>query len=435
MPEMSFVRMCRHLPALLAALLLWAGIPALAEEPAPFAFPMHDQAPAPLGRVTISGNTHTDTTLILRILGFHEGQAVSRQDVDDAWDRLEDSGFFRTVDVGYDNSGDAVELEIVVEEDLQTYYGPLVRYDRRHKYLLGAYVEQRNFRGRGEKLRLEGAALYAQQTRLSWDRPWFLGRTGMSTHFEAAWMQGDFVFRPTRFRRGGFQATVRNIWGVIYAEGGGGWGAFTQRDPFTWPDAGAQAVSHPESSESHWVMTGAVGVDSRSNPYYPSRGVFLEGRLRRWSSDDFPSYLESTVDARIFVPVPLRHHILALRAWGRRTDEPVQLDNRLYLGGPGSVRGMPFGQIEGDEGYLLSAEYRVPLFIMPISPQGELVGLGLHFFGDAGNAWRHGAEAGRALQSAGAGLHLNLDTLQFRFEAARTSTGEWGFEFMDTLNF
>ncbi len=406
-----------------------------------FTFPRHDRQALPLGSIEISGNTHTADAVILRILGFHTGQLIGPKDADEAWDRLEDCGFFRTVDVTLDDDGVEAELEIVVEEELQTFYGPVLRYDRRAKYLLGAYIEQRNFRGQGEKLRLEGAALYAQQARLTWDRPWFLGLTGLSARLDAGYQQGDFVYRPTRFRRWNATAGLRHQWRSLFAAAQVTYGGFEQRDDFAWnaPWRGSGSPSRierlPAGTDTHWVFSGAVGLDSRSNPYYPRRGVYLEGKLSSWTSDDFASYLESTLDGRLFVPLPWMHHILALHAWGRTTDGPAQLDNRLYFGGPETVRGEPYGQREGDHGYLLSAEYRIPLFLMPISPQGELVGVGIHLFADAGDAWYDGADPGHALQSAGAGLHLNLDTLQLRFEAARTSSGHWGFEFMDHFNF
>ena len=80
-------------------------------------------------------------------------------------------------------------------------------------------------------------------------------------------------------------------------------------------------------------------------------------------------------------------------------------------------------------------EYRLPLFLMPISPQGALVGFGFHLFGDAGDTWYEGAEATTAQMSYGLGAHFNLDTWQLRFEAARTKEGVWQFEFMDKFNF
>ena len=92
-------------------------------------------------------------------------------------------------------------------------------------------------------------------------------------------------------------------------------------------------------------------------------------------------------------------------------------------------------QREGEEGYLLTAEYRIPLFLMPISPRGEIIGAGFHLFTDAGDAWYRGADAGRSMFSYGVGFHLNINTLQLRFEAARTREGAWMFEFMDKFNF
>ncbi len=407
-----------------------------------FSFPMHSQEDAPLGTIIITGNNHTDTTLIKRILGLRIGQTVTREELDDAWDRLEDSGYFRTVDVHMDEGDDTAIIRIRVEEDLKTYYGPLVRYDRRFKYFLGAWVEQRNFRGQGETLRLEASALYSQQGSLSWQRPWFLGRQGLSAQLVADFSQGAFVYRPTDFRKWDTKVELRQDWGgMFFASASLTYGQFDQRDTFVWqkPERGFSTFTDtqvvPAGIETHWVSEGSIGLDTRTNPYYPSRGVYLAGTARHWSSADFPSYLETTLDARFFLPALWKNHVLALRAWGRNTSGPAQLDNLLFFGGPETVRGEPYATRDGDHGYLLTAEYRIPLFLMPISPQGELVGVGIHFFADAGDAWFDRTDSGRAMQSAGAGLHLNLDTLQLRFEAARTREGHWGFEFMDKFNF
>ena len=112
--------------------------------------------------------------------------------------------------------------------------------------------------------------------------------------------------------------------------------------------------------------------------------------------------------------------------------QDIGVVNAYVIGWYGSVRD-PFGGREGDQGYLLSAEYRMPLFLMPISPKGELVGFGFHLFTDAGDAWYDGADASRSLRSWGAGLHINLDTWQLRFEAARTEVTEPGSRYVDFL--
>ena len=420
------------------ALLLFVA-PAVAEMDPDFV-PEPDPV---LTAIHIEGNENTDTNLVRRVMGLEIGQTLSLDQNDDAWDALEDCGYFRFVEIDYDDSADGeVVLNVIVEEDLTTFYGPVVRYSRRHKYMLGAWVEQRNLRGRGETVRAEFSALYIQNGLLSWHRPWLFGVDGLEGKFTATGEQADFVFRPTRYSKWDMDWEMKwDFAGPFFVLGGADYGYFRQRDSYnftlpvreTEPPAGK--VHYEAGDEYHWIFRGAVGLDSRNNPYYPRRGIFVQGMARGWSSTEFESYLETSADARVFIPVPIRKHVLALRAWGRQTDGATNIDNALFFGGPETVRGYPYAQREGEEGYLLSAEYRMPLFLMPISPRGEIIGAGFHLFTDAGDAWYHGAEAGRSMFSYGAGFHLNIDTLQLRFEAARTREGAWMFEFMDKFNF
>ena len=98
-------------------------------------------------------------------------------------------------------------------------------------------------------------------------------------------------------------------------------------------------------------------------------------------------------------------------------------------------RGCGLGAGEGEHGYLLSAEYRAPLFLMPTSPMGEMVGFGLHAFTDVGDNWFDGASSGQSLIGYGVGAHILLVSWQLRFEVARTRDGDTRFQFMDRFNF
>lgn len=427
----------------LLALVLAAGLPTDAR--AVFGDTPADTVGASthLGKIVIEGNTRTDTDLILREIGLEMGQPFVYEDMDAVWDHLEDLGYFAFVDMEFDDTDpDAVVLTVYVEEDTTFEYGPLIRYDRRHKYLLGGRLAERNLRGKGETIEAALSVYYLQRAEVAWTKPWFLGVKGLETKLAADAESANFVFRPFKYRKWDADLQLRwNFSEPFYVLGGAGYGWFDQRENYDWnlPDRGEDGPTGRATFESgtstHWALRLAAGLDSRDNPYYPSRGVFVEFTGQRWLSDDFESYNEGLGDTRFFVPVPIAEHILALRAWGRQVDGPAHLDNTLFFGGPETVRGYRFGLQEGEEGYLLSAEYRIPLFIMPISPRGELIGAGLHAFFDAGDAWYYGAEAGTAMQSWGAGVHLNLDTLNLRFEAANTKDGDWRFEFMDVFNF
>ena len=440
----------RRLPARAAVCLALAVTVCLLLAPGPAAAVFGDDMDVTptvdegrVGAVTITGNERTDPQLIMRLMELRVGDPFSMERLDHAWDALEDCGYFRFVEIDYDDDDpQSVALAVAVEEDLTTFYGPLIRYDRRHKYLLGGWIEERNLRGRGETVRLEAAAFYIQRGRLSWHRPWFLGVDGLETTVGVGGEIADFVFRPFRYRKWDADWDLRwNFTGDFFVGGTVTAGAFEQRDayaadlPDRGPDGPTGVATYAAGSENHWAFAATAGFDSRSNPYYPSRGVLAQATVRTWTSNGFADYTESIADLRAFVPMPWRKHILAGRAWGRQVNGPTNIDNALFFGGPETVRGYPFASREGEDGYLLSVEYRMPLFLMQISPKGEMVGFGFHLFGDAGDAWYDGADPGVAQMSYGAGAHINLDTWQFRFEAARTKEGVWQFEFMDKFNF
>lgn len=430
---MAKILLTTILAAALAALALAA--PIRAEEPT------EPEAPVVTG-IVITGNEHTDEALVRRIMGVEVGDRLDMDGMDAAWDALEDCGYFRFVEMGYDDDGDEVVLNVMVEEDLRTFYGPLVEYSRRHKYRAGAWIEQRNLRGKGETLRAEVGAFYKQDATVSWQRPWLLGVDGLDLTVKGFGEQADFVFRPFRYRKyeGGFEPRW-TFSGPFFVLAEARYGQFEQLDEYTWgipdrgPDTPEGTITFPAGKEHYWFFRGGAGLDTRNNQFYPQRGLFAEVVAGRWTSSDFDSYHQFSADARAFVPLPWQKHVVALRAWGRRVDGPAHLDNLLYFGGPETIRGYPYASREGDEGYLLSAEYRMPLFLMPISPQGEIVGFGFHLFTDAGDAWFEGAEPQKSMFSYGAGAHVNVTRFQLRFEAARTREGEWMFEFMDRFNF
>ena len=214
----------------------------------------------------------------------------------------------------------------------------------------------------------------------------------------------------------------------LYAETSLTAGAFDQRGavdglPGPWPADRRDRI----------VGRGEIGIDSRDTPWYPTRGTYSRVIAEHVAGDGFRDYTAWTGDLRGFVPMPW-HHVLALHAWGRRVDAHVPPEDVLWWGGPETIRGYGYATIEGDEGYLLSAEYRWPLFLMTISGDGRVIGIGLHVFGDQGSAWFDGGAAAPR-RSWGGGVHIGISNHQFRFEVARTAGGNTAFQFMDAFNF
>ena len=71
-----------------------------------------------VGKITVSGNTRTDTTVILRHLGLREGRVLTRNDLRVAYQQLGALGYFGSVDIvpTWMDSGEGVQISVTVTE-------------------------------------------------------------------------------------------------------------------------------------------------------------------------------------------------------------------------------------------------------------------------------------------------------------------------------
>jgi outer membrane protein assembly factor BamA len=405
------------------------------------------------GPITITGNRHTAEGIIRRNLEFRQGDPFDLRQIQKAWDRLENLGYFAYVDISYDEEQESgpVALTIAVEEERTFHYYPLINYDRRWKYRLGAVVEDQNFRGRGEVLRLETFWLYTHGYNVTWKRPWFANRRFLEAGLSASWHRAGFVYRPFDFIRWDAGGRIRAwlpqapLLRRPYVEFEATLTGFNQRETYMEPDPrSGDSLLWPSGWRNRLTLTTTLGVDTRDLVAYPTRGIYDRLIARRHFSDGFDSFSEAILDLRHFIPTTW-HHVIALHAWGREIGQGLPPEDRLYWGGPETIRGYDYASLEGEEGWLLSAEYRWPMFLMPIAPDGRVIGVGIHFFWDMGDAWYEGARPYRfpenlryapgPLMSWGGGAYINLSSQNFRFEIARTRDGENAFQFEDRFNF
>jgi outer membrane protein assembly factor BamA len=288
-------------------------------------------------------------------------------------------------------------------------------------------LQLRNLRGRAETLDLSGRIGALHGAWLHWQNPSILGPAAIALFGETSWHRHDFSYEDFR---------LRNAYGRIgISRAIARWAR--ARLSYTLREVGFDEVS--TGFEAGTARDDAIEFslehDSRDIRYYPTKGVYAEAAVRFSSIAQQRPYQIYRLHAAAFANLPwidvIGGHI-GYRFGGQRL--PVY--ERGQLGGPGDLRAAEFGALDGDATILAAIEIRRPLFLLPLR-DGRAVGLGLHAFHDWGKAFDHGAgfDSAPVWRGFGAGLHVNLNTLNLRFEWAQDEAGENRFVFEDSFTF
>jgi len=131
-------------------------------------------------RININGNTLTKDNVIRREFRLTEGDAFNTFKVKRSKDRLQQLGFFQDkleIEQKPGSSPDKIILEANVQEkptgELQVSAG----YSSLEQFILSLSVTQRNFRGKGQELRLSASiSSYSKSVQLGFTEPYLLGR-------------------------------------------------------------------------------------------------------------------------------------------------------------------------------------------------------------------------------------------------------------------
>jgi len=366
-----------------------------------------------VGRILYFGNAVTKEYIIARALQMRSGDPFSQDELELARERLSEITVLEYVEVQpKHNDDDTVDLVVTVDEKPRFAWGMHEAIHRRYGGIyLGPWLRFDNFRGRAEII--EGRASWGALTNyeLSWKNPHILGPARLRLFLSGRWARHDFEYEPFRFTdvygRGGLGRRLLpgiefdsyyELREVEIDEAKFPWTNGKTRD-----DAVVLAISH----------------DSRDAPEYPTRGLnaTAEARFSSVAQDD--PYQLYRFDAAGFWSLPILEVIggrLGYSMGGQRL--PVY--ERRYLGGPGDLRGVDFGSLEGDRAYIASLEIRRSLLEFP------RFHLGLQLFHDWGKAYDHGSEFSEAplLRGFGFGTHLNIRSRVLRVDWAWDEDGD-----------
>jgi outer membrane protein insertion porin family len=146
-------------------------------------------------RIDIVGNTSTLDRVIRREMRVNEGDAFNRVLLDRSKTRIQGLGFFHDVKVEESDGSqpDRSVVTVTVQEESTGELAFAAGYSTTESFLFDATVTQRNFRGRGEFLRLRAStSSYRKQLDLRFTEPHFMDRD-LSAGFDLYSLRTDLL--------------------------------------------------------------------------------------------------------------------------------------------------------------------------------------------------------------------------------------------------
>ncbi len=358
-------------------------------------------------RINISGNQRTLDYVIRREFRLAEGDAYNPLMVDRAKKRLQNLGFFKTVEIKrrQGSAPDRVVLDVDLAEQSTGDISFGAGYSTSEGVIGDISLTERNLLGRGQflRLRLAGSA-DRQQVDLSFTEPRFLDRniaagfdlfhkgTTKSSYQPFATMKSGGTLRL------GFPLSEKLWMQTSYT---------LSRDEISDVETNAsraikQACGYVDGSGctdgTYWTSAAGLSLtyDARNHPKTPTRGFFLTAGVDFAGLGGDVQYTRLQAEARGYYPITEKITLVGrvagghIAGWG---GEDVRLLDLFYKGGD-TIRGfdrsgfgprdMSFGgnqdAIGGTTYWTATAEVRFPLPFIP-----DELGMSGAVFADAGS--------------------------------------------------
>jgi len=343
-------------------------------------------------RIDIEGNTRTLDEVIRREFRLVEGDAFNATKLNRSKQRIQNLGFFRTVDVvtQQGSTPDRTVIKVKVEEQSTGDFTFGAGFSTDSGPLGNIGLRERNLLGRGQDLRLNFTLSgKASQIDLSFTEPYFMGKD-ISAGFD--------IFRTTNKQDSSDFTQERIGFGL---RAGWAWDEELRqvvRYVLQWQDItnvsdNASAIIKDDEGGN---LTSAIGqtlvYDTRDSRFDASTGLILSLDTELAGLGGDSHYLKSVFGGAYYIPiadeVTLRFATESGFIW---SFTPTRVSDRFFVGGP-NLRGFAVGGVgprDADSNDALGAKYYYTGTAELVFPLGlpEEFDIRGRIFADAGSAW------------------------------------------------
>ena len=367
-------------------------------------------------RIEVRGNTRTRDYVIRREFDFSEGDAFNQGMIARAKKRLEALGYFTTVNVTTQqgSSADRVVVIVDVEDQPTGSFGIGAGYAAGGDgFLLEASIEEKNFLGRGQYIRVAAGAGTddARSYSISFTEPYFLGyrlaagfdifKSTTSSNDYYDYSEQGITLRVTAPITEELATTFRYTYKTIKYEEDGAFGG--DGLPFTLDDKVSQTYANliDEGKYTQSSVSQSLVYNSLDSQTLPREGLFASFTHEYAGLGGDSDFYKVTARARYFHLLSTEADLVGSIAVGGghvfKTGDDLNVFDQFTIGGR-QIRGFKndgIGPRTDDHGDALggtsyfnaSAEMTMP---MPLIP--EDVGFRAAVFADAGSLFGNDAK-------------------------------------------
>ncbi|MQT12052.1 outer membrane protein assembly factor BamA [Segnochrobactrum spirostomi] len=361
-------------------------------------YSVDEGAKAYVERIDIHGNTRTRDYVIRREFDLSEGDAYNRVLVDRAQRRLNNLGFFKTVNITTEpgSAPDRVIINVQVEEQPTGEISFGIGYSTTDGVIGDVSISEKNFLGRGQYLKISlGGGSNTQNFIFSFTEPYFLGRR-IAAGFDVFYNN----YEQTSYReyaqkqiggdvRFNFPITEEFNVGVYYR---------LVHSDVTVPNNGyiASAIVLAQGKTLTSLVGGTLTYNKLDNNLNPQDGYFARFTQEFAGLGGDVKYLKSKVEAKYYHSLYADWSLLGMvRGEGgliNGVNQNLNVTQQIFVGGD-LIRGFQdngigprdynTGDALGGKYYFaVSAEAQAPFPYLP-----QELGLTLAAFSDAGSLW------------------------------------------------
>ncbi|MDQ3420428.1 MAG: BamA/TamA family outer membrane protein [Acidobacteriota bacterium] len=390
--------------------------------------------------IRIHGNAAVPDAEVLKIAGIAVGAAVDETTLDAIKRRLQDSGYFSTIDIRkrYRSLTDVSDVALVLVVHEKTAVGttasgaierpllkritsrvmflPILSYADGYGLTYGARFSTVDLFGAGERLSVPmswgGTRRLALEGERTFKRGPFtriLGSATLRQHENPGFVLEDDDDDSTTDRRTELKGRAERSFG---------------RFLFTGVETTRASVDFGDfDTEQQWTLGADAALDTRGNPNFPSNAIYVGGSWNALHLDGVEATNRYILDGRGYLRL-IKQPVLAGRALYLNADGPLPPHERYLVGGSDTLRGFRTGALNGTRFLVTSAELRVPITSVISGAT-----LGVTVFYDAVNKLRVEGELNDDpgwRRSAGAGLFLIASIVTLNLDVAHGLKGEGG---------